>query len=240
MIKAVIFDMDGTILDTLEDLTDSLNEAMRRCGHKHDYEPELVRFFFGSAALVAIERALAVEAGIRGEAALLQIGAGSPSEQTPNRERRREAERILRVYKPYYAEHCRDKTRAYAGIPELIGRLKSAGILTAVVSNKPDEAVQPLCADLFPGLFDFSIGEKEGLRRKPESDMLKACFDALKILPGEAVYVGDTEIDLQTAERAGIPCVSVSWGFRSVEFLKRLGAKAIIERAEELLPLVTA
>ena len=100
--------------------------------------------------------------------------------------------------------------------------------------------MQPLCADLFPGLFDFSIGEKEGLRRKPESDMLKACFDALKILPGEAVYVGDTEIDLQTAERAGIPCVSVSWGFRSVEFLKRLGAKAIIERAEELLPLVTA
>lgn len=230
--SAVIFDMDGTILNTLDDLRVAVNYAMGECGHRADWGNETVRFFFGSGVDVAIRRALAAEKGAT-EQDLLAIGATADgSEFGINLT---DLERIKEIYMPYYAAHCNDLTGPYDGIPEAILALRAKGIKTAVVSNKPDVAVQTLAHDIFPGLFDVSIGELPDIARKPAPDMTVKALHALGVSVKDAVYVGDTEIDLQTAENADLPCISVTWGFRSRDFLEAHGAHPIIDRAEEIL-----
>lgn len=233
--KAVIFDMDGTILNTLDDLRVAMNYALGASGHRHDWPNETVRLFFGSAIDVAIRRALAIEAGAT-EADLLAIGA--TEDGSAFGVETADVERIKAIYKPYYEAHCNDLTGPYAGIPEAIKALRAAGIRTAVVSNKPDAAVQTLAAEIFPGLFDVSIGELPEVRRKPAPDMTAKAMHILGVSAEDAVYVGDTEIDMQTAANTGLPCISVTWGFRSRDYLTALGAQPIIDRAEEMLPLV--
>ena len=127
----------------------------------------------------------------------------------------------------------------YAGILELLEKLRTAGVKTAVVSNKPDIAVQKLVNDLFTGMFDLSVGEMDGVRRKPAPDMTeKALRDLGTTDKKEAVYIGDSEIDMQTAENSGLDCISVDWGFRGRKFLEEHKAKTIVSRPEEILPLI--
>jgi len=230
--KAYIFDMDGTVLDTLTDLNHSLNHALEVCGHRHDYSPEITGAFFGSGITVSATRALAYEAGWPLES-LVQVGsADDPISPTVDPSAVAEIEDVFR---PYYAIHCTDSTGPYPGIPETIRALRARGLLTAVVSNKPDNAVQELVRDQFDGLFDYSIGEQKGIARKPSPDMVLRCLEILGVSPSESVYIGDSEIDLQTAANTGLDCIAVDWGFRSRAFLETSGATRIISRAEELL-----
>ena len=237
MIKAVFFDMDGTILDTAEDLARAVNYAMGAAGHRHDYTKADACLLFGSGVQVAIRRALAIERGVDREA----LGViGTPEEGEISPELAAETERIRVLYAPYYNAHCEEHTGPFAGIPEAIAALRSRGIRTAVVSNKPDSAAQILSKKYFAGAFDLSIGERPTVRRKPAPDALLACMRALNAAPEESVYIGDTEIDLQTAANAGIPCIAVTWGFRPEAELRAGGALHIAHTAEEMLRAILA
>ena len=224
--------MDGTILDTIEDLRDALNFALEKFGHRHDFSAEETCAFFGSGALSAIMRALAAENGV-GFEGLLAIDSNASSEED-----KKTAEEILQFYKPYYAAHCDIKTGPFPGIPELLSKLKDAGILTAVVSNKPDPAVQELCLEYFPGGFSHATGEQIGIRRKPEPDMVLAALKELGVSAEDAVYIGDSEVDMETAENSGLDLIMVDWGFRSHRFLEDLGAETIVSDCEQLEALL--
>lgn len=234
--SAAIFDMDGTVLNPLGDLTDSINYAMAAAGHRHDYTEELVRQFFGSGITVAIIRALATEQGTPADL-LLQVGTDHDAiTETMDAD---EVKRIQNIYLPYYEAHCNDKTGPYAGIPEVLRRLRGAGVLTAVVSNKPDPAVQTLVNELFSGLFDLSVGEMDGVRRKPAPDMTEKVLRDLGIArKADAVYIGDSEIDMQTAVNSGLDCISVDWGFRGRKFLEDNHAQTIVSRPEEIADII--
>lgn len=232
MYKAAIFDMDGTVLDTLGDLQDAINWAMKETGHKSDFTRENTALFFGSAVHVAIQRALLYESGVTEEKELLAVGTAG-HETVPGISEE-EVNRIQEIYRPYYDAHCAIKTGPYRGIPEAIRHLRAAGIPCAVVSNKPDEAVQSLVKKDFPGVFDFALGEKPGTRRKPAPDMTIQSLKTLSVKPEDAVYIGDTEIDFQTAKNSGMDCISVTWGFRTRRFLESLGARTIVDTPEEM------
>ena len=234
--KAVIFDMDGTILDTANDLTSSVNYAMGLCGHKHDYVRADGMRLFGSGVHTALQRALAMEAGENDPARLRRIGS-SEMMTVPGIDEA-EVARIEEVFRPFYLEHSRDETGPYDGIMDLLYALREKGIRTAVVSNKPDPAVKKLALDCFENLFDAAAGEQSGIRRKPAPDMVEAVLKDFGIAAEEALYIGDTEIDVQTAENTGMPCVCVSWGFRPVDFLESLGPFAIIDTPMQLLDLL--
>lgn len=228
--KAAIFDMDGTTLDTIEDLRDALNHSMAHFGHRADFSAGQVCMFFGSGARTAIARALATEAGM--SAPEIEL-IGTPEEpQLPFGEQ--VVSEILEYYKPYYAAHCDIKTGPYPGIVELLNDLRAAGIRTAVVSNKPDEAVQSLCRDLFPGCFDHEAGERDGIRRKPAPDMIYAAMDEMHVSAGESVYIGDSEVDIQTAQNSGLDCICVDWGFRTREYQEAHGADVIVSSCSDL------
>ena len=209
--QAVLFDMDGTVLDTLDDLYDSINHSLAEFSLPR-VSREHVRQCLGNGAAYLVKHCVPADCG----AAL-------------------EAE-VLAFYKPWYEEHCNDHTAPYAGIPELLRRMKGQGILTAVVSNKPDGAVEKLADDLFPGCFDYTAGEKDGIRRKPAPDMLEAALKYLNVAKEDAVYIGDSEVDLETAKNTGLPCISVLWGFRDRDFLVSHGATTFAEKAEDILP----
>jgi phosphoglycolate phosphatase len=229
--KAYIFDMDGTVLNTVTDLKNAMNYACEQTGHRHDFTEEDAKQFFGSGVLVAIERALALEKGADYEELLL---IGKEKEKEIDQELQEEISRIRQVYDVYYPLHCNDETAPYPGIESLLKRLREAGIKTAVVSNKPDNAVQKLTELYFKDLFDYSMGERPEIRRKPAADMVNACLEALGVKREEAVYIGDSEIDMETAANSALPCISVDWGFRSKSFLKKNGAERIVSSAEEI------
>jgi phosphoglycolate phosphatase len=150
------------------------------------------------------------------------------------------ADEILEYYKPYYAEHCAIRTGPYPGINALLSDLRNAGIKTAVVSNKPDEAVQTLCRDHFSGCFDHAAGEKPGIKRKPAPDMIIAALEEMGIASEDAVYIGDTEVDIQTARNSGLDCICVDWGFRSREQLLDCGAETIVSSCDEIEKIISA
>ena len=230
-VRAVIFDMDGTILNTLDDLRDSINHALEKNGHRHDYPSGTVRSFFGSGAEVAVARALALERGAA-PGSLEKIGMpGDPTLQAL----RPEVQPVLAEFRRWYPAHCENLTRPYPGIPELLRTLRGRGMLVAVVSNKLDAAVQALCQRHFSGLVDAALGEREPeIRRKPAPDMTCAALRALDTAQSEAVYVGDSEIDLLTAENARLACVAVTWGFRDRAFLVAHGARHVADDAAAL------
>ena len=231
--QAAIFDMDGTILDTLEDSKDALNYSLAKFGYRNNFTSQETRMFFGSGARAAVARALAACSGAPKEL-IESIGTkdepafGIPEEAIS---------KVLAFYKPWYAEHCDIKTCPYPGIIDLVESLSTAGIKTAVVSNKPDPAVQALCRDYFPDLFDYAAGETDGVRRKPAPDMVLNAIDAMGVSPDRAVYIGDSEVDIQTAANAGLDCICVDWGFRTRDQLAHAGAKMIVSSCEEIRAL---
>ena len=233
--KAAIFDMDGTILDTSGDLTAAVNYAMAECGHRHDFTTADGCLFFGSGAHTAIQRALAREAGMD-RARILQIGSAANAPVPGINET--EVMRILEIYQPYYKAHNAELTRPFPGIPELLKKLRRAGIRTAVVSNKPDNSVVQLAADYFDGAFDLAIGETAGIARKPAPDMNLMILHKLGIDVRDAVYIGDTEIDILTARNTGMDCIMVEWGFRPRAELEALGAKVFAATADDVLRLI--
>ena len=208
--KLAIFDMDGTILNTIEDLTDSMNYCLRKF-HMPERSLREVTGFVGNGIRKLVERAVP-------EGTQLQT-----------------IDEVHAAFNAYYRDHCAIKTRPYDGIRETLLKLREKGVLTAVVSNKADFAVQSLCEDYFPGLFDFAVGDREGQRRKPYPDSVNAVLDRFNLSKEEAVYIGDSEVDLKTAQNAQMDVIMVGWGFREETFLKSMGAAFVIHDPSELL-----
>lgn len=215
MYKLAVFDMDGTILDTLEDLKDSTNFALEKCGYPTRTYDE-VRRFVGNGIRKLIERA---------------VPEGLTVEQI---------DRVHEVFTEHYKVHCADKTKAYDGIKPLLEKLRANGVKTAVVSNKADYGVQELCKEYFDGLFDYAVGEREGIRRKPAPDSVNEALRVLGVDRSEAVYIGDSDVDFETAKNAELPCISVLWGFRDEEFLREKGATLFVHDPAEIYDIVMA
>lgn len=207
--RAILFDLDGTLLDTLQDMLESVNYTMRALGRKERTAAE-VRAFVGNGARRLMELSL----------------------ETQEEE---EVQRALDIYLPHYAVHCRDKSAPYEGVLAAMEALRAAGKKLAVVSNKPDEGVRSLAELYFGSLADYAVGEREGIARKPAPDMVYAALDALGVSPSEAVYVGDSEVDVHTAKAAGTKLLAVSWGFRTKEQLIEAGAETIADSVGEML-----
>ncbi|MCI6012873.1 MAG: HAD family hydrolase [Firmicutes bacterium] len=213
--KAAVFDLDGTLLETLEDLADSTNHALRTFGLPVRTTDEVCRFV-GNGIHKLIERA---------------VPEDSSSETV---------EQVYEEFKRWYAIHCNDKTSAYAGIEEMLHTLRQLGIRTAVVSNKADFAVQTLCKIYFPGLLDAAVGQRDGIRTKPAPDAVHEVLKILDISREDAVYVGDSDVDIETAANAGMDCISVTWGFRSRQFLIEHGACVLADTPRALQEYISS
>ena len=215
MITTVVFDLDGTLLDTLEDLTDSVNHAMKTFGFPAHTIDE-VRTFVGNGAPKLLERSI-------------PLGLENP-----------DYEAALAAFKAHYAAHCEDKTRPYEGVQEMLAGLKEQGYHLAIVSNKFDGAVKKLCKKYFGEFISISIGESAEVKRKPAPDTVYRALRELGCDASRAVYVGDSEVDIQTAKNASLPCISVTWGFRTEEKLRSEGAPEpmIIRSPQALVPLL--
>lgn len=213
MITTLIFDLDGTLLDTLADLTDSVNEAMRVQGFPQHTITQ-IRGYVGNGVRNLMERAT-------------PQGADNPR-----------FDDAFACFKAHYAQHCQDKTAPYPGIMDLLHELGQQHYRMAIVSNKYDTAVKALNTTFFASYISVAIGESATVRRKPAPDTVWAALRALQSTPEEAVYIGDSEVDLQTARNAGLPCISVTWGFRERAFLMQQGATRIIDTPQELAALL--
>ena len=205
MKTAVLFDLDGTLLDTLEDLADATNATLEHFGYPTRSLAEIRRFV--------------------GNGARRQITLSLPGGQTEE-----EIDQVLAWYKEYYAAHSQIKTRPYEGVLEALEQVKTL-CPVAIVSNKPDVAVKILCGEFFPEV--YSLGERSGCPRKPAPDMV---LDAMKAVGAEnCIYVGDSEVDILTARNAGVPCLSVLWGFRDLDCLVEAGADRFCHTTAELV-----
>ena len=208
----ILFDLDGTLLDTLEDLTDATNYA-------------LAQFDYPLRSMEQVRRAV-------GNGAANQIRKSLPEGTAED-----VAEQVLSAYKPYYTAHCQQKTCPYPGVLQQLAALKEK-YPVAIVSNKPDSAVKTLCADYFPGI--YALGEKSDCPRKPAPDMVWKAMADLGI--DRCVYVGDSEVDVLTAKNAGMPCLCVLWGFRDRADMEAAGGihfcentSLMAEKIEELI-----
>lgn len=212
MFKVFIFDLDGTLLDTLSDLAASVNYALRTHGMP-EHSVDDVRRFVGNGVRKLMERAI-------------PDGAANPR-----------FDEIFATFQQYYMAHSLDTTEPYEGIPETLAELRRCGCRLAVVSNKMMAATQALCRHFFPDTIEVAIGENEayGIRKKPAPDTVFAALEALGVGKDEAVYVGDSDVDIQTAANASLPCISVLWGFRDRDFLIQHGAKIFVSAPQELL-----
>ena len=211
--KAVLFDMDGTVLDTLEDLKDAVNATLRAFDMPQRSLEE-VRCFVGNGALRLFEQAVA---------------PGSSQETVLE---------ALAWFKAYYDKHCLIKTAPYDGIMALLAELKEQGVKLAVVSNKPHSAVQELSNLFFADYMEYSIGQQDAIARKPAPDMLWHTVERMGLELSDCVYIGDSEVDVATARNAGMDCIAVSWGFRTVAELEAAGAACIVHNTKALLDLL--
>lgn len=210
--ELAIFDMDGTILDTLEDLYGSLNVALAANGFPVRTLAE-VRCFVGNGIARLVERA---------------VPPGTAPADTA---------RVLADFSAHYKLHCADTTKPYDGVREVLAVLRASGVRTAVVSNKADFAVQSLAASYFPGLFDLVLGERAGIAKKPAPDMVEAVLTALDVPRDRAVYIGDSEVDVATAKNAGLAGIFVTWGFRDPATLRAAGGEVLVDTPRSLLQL---
>lgn len=211
--ETVIFDFDGTLLYTVQDLADAVNYAIARRGYP-THSVRAIERMIGNGVNMLVSRAL-------------PRGFDTP-----------EYEQIMADFRAFYREHCQDNTRPYDGVPEMLARLKAEGRKLAIVTNKYQTAAELLRRQFFAGSVELIVGDFEGRRRKPEPDGVLIALDTLGADASRAVYVGDTEVDMQTAENAGLDCICVSWGYRTRQELEHLGATAIAENTEELLAML--
>ena len=199
MTKAIVFDLDGTLLDTLTDLAASTNYALRSCGMP-EHSIDDVRCFVGNGVRMLMTRAV------------------------PDGESNPRFDEAFSVFRQHYMQHCLDTTCPYPGIMEALARLKEKGMMLAIVSNKM--------------YIDVAIGESAAIRKKPAPDTVNEALRLLGISHDEAIYVGDSDVDIDTARAAMMPCASVLWGFRDRQFLLNHGATRLLSSPEELLSLV--
>lgn len=211
MKKIVIFDLDGTLLNTLDDLADSTNFALSKFNYPTRTIEE-VRQFVGNGVAKLIERAI------------------PEGKNNPN------FEKCLAIFKENYAQNMYNKTAPYNGISDMLANLKSKGLKIAVVSNKFDLAVKELCQKYFNGYIDFAAGENEaaGIKKKPAPDTVLEVLKEFNLKPNEAIYVGDSDVDIMTAKNSDMPCISVTWGFRDEKFLLSYGATILIDSPDEI------
>ena len=208
--QTILFDMDGTVLDTLRDLQESTNAVLRQLG--------------------CPERSLEEVRGYVGNGARNQIRCALPEGSSE--------ELIDEALERYRIHYCRDYTNPYDGIGPLLEKLRQAGRKLAVVSNNPDAAVKILSKEYFGTLLDISIGETPSVRRKPAPDAVFAALSSLNATKEQAVYIGDSEVDIETAKQAEMPLIGVGWGFRGREKLLSAGAETVVDTPEELLALL--
>ena len=212
MKRAVIFDLDGTLLNTLGDLASSVNFALLSCGYPERSIDE-VRTFIGNGVIMLMHRS---------------VPKGTNAE---------DEKKCFEKFRAHYLEHMEDTTAPYEGVNGLIRALGEKGIGTAVVSNKLDAAVKGLCKKHFP-LLTCAFGVTQESERKPSAANVNKALSLLGVKREEALYVGDSEVDVQTAQNAGLDMVGVTWGYRSRELLLSSGAKVLVDRPEEILDLI--
>lgn len=210
--KAVVFDMDGTLLDTLKDLANSTNFALKACGFPKRTADE-IKSFVGNGVKKLIE---------------LSVPEGTSKE---------EKEKCLIIFEKHYLAHSQVDTKPYDGIIDLLTELKKRGIKTGVVSNKYHEALISVCDRFFGSLIDYAVGEKEGVPKKPAPDAVFECLKQLNSTKQDTIYVGDSDVDIKTAKNAELFFVGVSWGFRDEKFLRDNKADTIINVPTALLSL---
>lgn len=212
--RLAVFDLDGTLLYTLDDLTASVNYALESEGLPERSKDEIQSF---------------VGNGIR---RLIDLSLPKGTEKDT-------ADRVFSLFKSHYALHSNDNTRPYEGILPMLRKLKETGVRLALVSNKADFAVKSLAEKYFGGLLDIAVGEKEGIPRKPHPSMVENILQSLSVEKEDAVYIGDSDVDILTAKNAGIDCISVTWGFRDREFLIENGGRVFADNASELFNKIT-
>jgi phosphoglycolate phosphatase len=208
--NTIIFDLDGTLLNTLDDLHDSINYVLNKVGYPLRSIDE-IRSFVGNGIELLMNRAV-------------PIGTAP-----------KDIIKCLQLFREYYANHMENKTRPYDGIHELLISLKAEGYQLAIVSNKFDSAVKALCKTYYDPLIQIAIGESPEVAKKPAPDSVYTALSALGSKKEQAIYVGDSEVDVQTAHNAGLKCIGVTWGFRNREVLESVGADSIIDKPSELL-----
>lgn len=211
--NTAIFDLDGTILDTLEDLRDSVNFALVKNGLPRRSTEE-IRAFVGNGIRLLIERA--VPENTEGDI----------------------TDKCFLDFKEHYKNNSANSTKPYDGIIDVLKELKANGVKLAVVSNKADFAVRGLMESYFPELFDYAVGEREGVRRKPCPDSVLEVLKKLSADKNEAVYIGDSEVDVETAKNAELPCISVTWGFRDKKVLESACPEYIIYKPSEITEII--
>lgn len=211
--RLAIFDLDGTLLNTLDDLADAANHVLSEAGFPTRTTDE-IRRFVGNGYQKLIERA---------------VPAGTGEDKINE---------VLSAFKSYYVTHCALKTAPYPGVREMLKTLTKKGIKVAIVSNKGDAAVKELNELYFKGLVPFAQGECEGVRRKPAPDTVNRVLEKFGTDRSDAVYIGDSDVDVETGKNAGMDCISVLWGFRDEEFLRAHGAKLFAKDTRELTDLI--
>ena len=212
--KIALFDLDGTVLNTLDDLADAANAVLATNNMPLRTRDE-IRRFVGNGIRKLIERA---------------VPSGTDSDAV---------DKVMTDFKTYYGAHCAEKTAPYAGIPEVLAALRANGVRTAVVSNKADFAVQPLVKQYFGDLFDMALGEDIQKRpAKPAPDMVRHVLETMGEKAEDAVYIGDSDVDVQTARNAGLACIAVTWGFRDRNCLADAGATLFADTPDELQNLI--
>lgn len=213
--RVALFDLDGTVLDTLDDLTAAVNHAMESEGFP-THTRERVCAYVGNGIGKLIQRA---------------VPAGTDEETVA---------RTLATFRTYYAAHCAVYTKPYDGVLDMLRALRAAGVKTALVSNKADFAVQALAKDYFEGLFDVALGERADIPRKPAPDMVHHVLRALGQTADAAVFIGDSDVDVKTAQNAGTDGIFVTWGFRDAGCLQAAGATKLVSSTDELLDAILA